>query len=513
MQKLISNKPGSLDELFFVKEVILNIEKQFIEDHQVKLTIQVEESDWQKAKRQAARQLSKSIKIPGFRPGRAPYNTVVRHVGEGGIIQEALEATIDDVYAKAIEEAEIEPYGPGKLEEMAEFDPPVFEFIIPLEPDVELGDYKHIQVPYDPPEVSDEEIDEVIDSFRRQHAVNESVDRPAEEGDIVYMRVSAKRLDVEDEEEATFIDQQFSSARLGQKDSATDHQFFPGFSEQLVGMAPDDTKTFTHTYPDDYEDEELQGKEVEFEVIVTNVQGYALPDLDDEFAQTASEFDTFEEMRNDIKENLEARKMHQYDAEYEDEVVEKVIADCQFSYPSQAVEDEKDDLISMLEANLEEQNLSKEMYLQFRNLNEEEFEEEMMESAVKKVERTLVLHSIANKEEIEPDTEQLNKTLTNAIETATADMTPQQIRDAQEDGRMAYFASRIASDMIMDKTIDYLTAIAKGEEPDQEITESEQEETEAAEQESVPEEGATDNEEEAAPVDEQDSTPEESEET
>jgi len=492
----------------------LNIEKQFIEDHQVKLIIEVEEADWQKAKHQAARQLSKSIKIPGFRPGRAPYNTVVRHVGEGGIIQEALESTIDDVYAKAIEESEIEPYGPGRLQEMEEFDPPVFEFIVPLEPDVELGDYKDIQFPYDPPEVDDEEIDEVIESIREQHAVNESVDRPAEEGDIVYMRVSAKRLDVEDEEEATFIDQQFSSARLGQKDSATDHQFFPGFSEQLVGMAPDDTKTFTHTYPDDYEDEELQGKEVEFEVIVTNVQGYALPDLDDEFAQTVSEFDTFEEMRANIEENIEARQQYEYDSEYEEEVLEKVIADCQLIYPPQAVEDEKDDLISMLEANLEEQNLSKEMYLQFRKLNEEEFEEEMTESAIKKFERTLVLHRIAQEENIEPDSEELNKTLKDAIETATADMTPQQIRDSQEDGRMAYFASMIASDMIMAKTADYLTAIAKGEDPDQQENESEQEETEAAEQESAPEEGATDNEEEAAPVDEQDSTPEEeSEET
>ncbi len=492
----------------------MNIEKQFVEDHQVRLTIQVEESDWQKAKRQAARQLSKSIKIPGFRPGRAPYNTVVRHVGEGAIIQEALEITINDVYAKAIEKAEIEPYGPGRLAEMEEFDPPVFEFIIPLEPDVELGDYKNIQAPYDPPEAGDEEIDEVIDSIRRQHAVNESVDRPAEEGDIVYMRVSAKRLDVEDEEEATFIDQQFSSARLGQKDSATDHQFFPGFSEHLVGMAPDDTKTFTHTYPDDHEDEELLGKEVEFEVIVTNVQGYALPDLDDEFAQTVSEFDTFEEMRADIKENLEARKQYQYDSEYEEEVIEKVIADCQLSYPPQAIEDEKEDRISLLEANLEEQNLSKEMYLQFRNLSEEEFEEEMTESAVKKVERTLVLHIIADQEDIEPDTEVLNETLNDAIETATADMTPQQIREAQEDGRMAYFASMVASDMIMDKTVKYLTAIAKGDlDPDQEEQSESEEETEAAEQESVPEEGATDNGEEAAPVDEQDSKPEESEET
>lgn len=493
----------------------MNIEKQFIEDHQVKLIIEVEESDWQKTKRQAARQLSKSIKIPGFRPGRAPYNTVVRHVGEGGIIQEALEITINDVYAKAIEKAEIEPYGPGRLAEMEEFDPPVFEFIIPLEPDVELGDYKDVQVPYEPPEISDEEIDEVIDSIREQQAVNESVDRPAEEGDIVYMRVSAKWLDIEDEEEATFIDQQFSSARLGQKDSATDHQFFPGFSEQLVGMAPDDTKTFPHTYPDDYEDEELQGKEVEFEVIVTNVQGYALPDLDDEFAQTVSEFDTFEEMRANIKENLEARKQHQYDSEYEEEVIEKVIADCQLSYPTQAVEDEKEDLISMLESNLEGQNLSKEMYLQFRNLNEEEFEEEMTESAVKKVERTLVLHRIADQEDIKPDTDELNETIKDSIEIATEDMTPQQIRDAQEDGRMAYFATMIASDMIIEETIEYLTAIAKGElDPDQEEQSESEEETEAAEQESAPKEGATDNEEEAAPVDEQDSTPEEeSEET
>lgn len=491
----------------------MNIEKQFIEDHQVKLTIQVEEADWGKAKHLAARQLSKNIKIPGFRPGRAPYNTVLRHVGESNIIQEALEATIEDIYVKAIEESEIEPYGSGSLQEIEEYDPPVIEFIVPLQPEVELGDYKAIQIPYEPPEASDEEIDEVIDTLRRQHAVNESVNRPAEDGDIVYMRVSAKRLDVEDEEEATFINQQFSSARLGQKDSATDHQFFPGFSKQLIGMAPDDTKSFTHTYPDDHEDEDLQGKEVEFEVIATNVQGYALPDLDDEFAQTVSDFDTFEAMQAGIKENIEAQKKGQYDSNYEIEVVEKVIADCQLNYPPQAVEDEKSRMIALLESSLKDQNLSKEFYLKTRNLTEEKFDENRTAAAVKKVEQTLVLHKVAELEGIEPDSDKLTETINDAIEAATEDMTPREIRDAQEDGRMSYFASMIASNMIMNETTRYLTAVAKGElDPKQGESESE-EITEATELASAPEEGATDNGEKVAPVDEQDSTPKEESET
>lgn len=441
----------------------MKIEKEYLEDHQVKLNVVVDADPWEKAKRQAARRIAKRVKIPGFRPGKAPYHVIVRNVGEGAIVENALEILVDDIYPKVIDEAEIEPYGPGSLEEVAELDPPTFDFVIPLQPEVEVGDYKSLEIEYEPPEITETDVDEAIENVRMQHSLNEPVERPAEDGDIVYMRVSAKRLDIEDEEEAQLFDQQFSSARLGQEDSPTDRQFFEGFSEQLIGMSPEESKTFTHSYSDDYEDEDLQGAEVEFTVDVTNIQTYSLPDLDDEFAQTASEFDTLDEFHQDIQNNLEEQAQSAYADEYENKVVQQLIEDSKLSYPPQMVENEKQDILSNLDYRLSQQGLNKEFYMQYRGLSEEEFDEEITEAAEDNVKRTLVLYEVANKEEIKPDSDKFNQTTSDTISSVTANMTPQQVKDLQKGGQIANLITNIAADMTLRQTVEYISAIAKGE--------------------------------------------------
>ncbi|MBC8509025.1 MAG: trigger factor [Anaerolineales bacterium] len=441
----------------------MKIEQEILEDRQVKLNVEIDDEPWQKAKHQAARRLAKRVKIPGFRPGKAPYPVIVRNIGEGPIVEEALEILIDDVYPKVLDEAEIEPYGPGRLEEVEELDPPKLEFVIPLQPEVEVGDYKAIEIEYEAPVVEDAEVDEALENMRQQQAVNEPVERAAEDGDIVYMRVSGKRLDVKDEEEAMLYDQQFSSARLGQEDSATDRQFFEGFSEEIVGLAPEEQKSFNHTYPDDYEDEELQGVEVEFTVDVTNVQAYSLPKLDDEFAKSSSEFDTIEEMREDIKTRLQEQAELTYADEYENQVVDKLIAESTLSYPPQMVENEKKDILANLDFRLSQQGLNKDIYMQFRGVSEEEFEEEIDETAEQNVKRTMVLYEVANAEEIKPDSDKFNETTESALGSVTANMTPQQIKDMQKGGQMANLITNIAADLTLRQTIEYLVAIAKGE--------------------------------------------------
>jgi len=441
----------------------LKIEQEILEDRQVKLNVEIDNEPWQKAKHQAARRLAKRVKIPGFRPGKAPYAVIVRNIGEGAIVEEALEILIDDVYPKIIDEAEIEPYGPGRLEEVEDLDPPTFEFVVPLQPEVEVGDYKAIEIAYEPPEIDDDEVDEALENMRQQQAINEPVERPAADGDIVYMRVSGKRLDVEDESDVMLFNQQFSSARLGQEDSATDRQFFEGFSDQLVGLAPQEQKTFNHTYPDDYEDEDLQGVEVEFQVDVTNIQAYTIPDLDDEFAKSAGEFDTLDEMRQDMKSRLQEQAELTYADEYEDQVVEKLIEESTLSYPPQMVENEKQDILDNLEFRLSQQGLNKDAYMQFRGVSEEEFEEEIDEAALNNVKRTMVLYEVANAEEIKPDPDKFNETTESAIGSVTAEMTPKQVKDMQKGGQFANLITNIAADLTLRQTVEYLVAIAKGE--------------------------------------------------
>ena len=472
----------------------MNIQTERLEDHQIKLLVEADAADWEKAKRQAARKLAKRVKIPGFRPGKAPYPVIVKHLGEAAITEEGLDILVDEIYPRILEEAEVEPYGPGRLEDVTSFDPPTLEFIVPLKPKVELGDYKSLKLPYEPPEVSDEDVEAVIENLRERSAASEAVERPAEEGDVVYLRVSAKRLDIEDEEDATLYSGQFSSARLGEENSASDRQFFEGFSKHLYGLAPQEEKTFTHTYPEDYIDEELRGVEVEFHVLVTNVQSLKLPELNDEFAQEVSEFETLEELRADIREHLEEQALGEYLEEYSDEVVEKLVESSTIHFPPQAVEHEKHHVLNNLEMRLSQQGLTLDLYKEFSGQSAEEFEADLARAAEHNVKRELVLAEVARAEEIEPDPEKFNQASTTMLNTITAEMTPKQVRDLQKKGDIANLLSHIAIDLTFQRTVEYLTTIARGEpwppenESPEDQTESETEaEAPAAEEQPAPE--------------------------
>ena len=169
----------------------MKIDTQPLEDHQVKLTVEVENEKLSEAKIRAARQLAKKVKIPGFRPGKAPYQVVVRQIGDAAILEEAMELLIDDIYPKVIEEADIHPYGPGKLEQIVSTEPPTFEFVIPLEAKVVLGDFRSIRRPYELKEIPEQDVENVLDDLRERQAVIEPVDRPAQPGDLVDVRLSA----------------------------------------------------------------------------------------------------------------------------------------------------------------------------------------------------------------------------------------------------------------------------------------------------------------------------------
>ena len=172
----------------------MNIEQQTLENHQVKLTVQIEPSKLEEAKHRAARQISQHKKIPGFRPGKAPYPIVLRTLGEEAILEEALDILVKEIYPKVIEESKIKPYGPGSLENMPKLDPPTFEFIVPLEPEVTLGDYKKIRIPYKLKAITKKDINKVLDDLRERQVILEPSDQPAKEGDQVYIKLSIKRL-------------------------------------------------------------------------------------------------------------------------------------------------------------------------------------------------------------------------------------------------------------------------------------------------------------------------------
>ena len=245
----------------------MNIEQQPIENHQVKLTVQVEPSKLEDAKHRAARQISQRKKIPGFRPGKAPYQIVVRTFGEEAILDEALDLLVKDIYPSVIEEAKIKPYGPGSLENMPKLDPPTFEFIVPLEPEVALSDYKKIRIPYKLKSITKKDINKVLDDLRERQVILEPSTQPAQEGDQVYIKLNINRLNPAEGVMPSLVSDRRMPVVIDSADKDNKNEWpFTGFSKKLIGLNSGSESVFTYKYPDDSEFKELRGTETEVRV-------------------------------------------------------------------------------------------------------------------------------------------------------------------------------------------------------------------------------------------------------
>ena len=472
----------------------MKIEKELLEDHQIQLNVEIEPDPYEAAKRQAARKIAKKVKIPGFRPGKAPYNVILRHVGEGAIMEDALDILIEDIYPKVLDEADVQPYGPGNLEKVESLDPPTFQFVIPLAPEVELGDYKALEILYEIPPVETEAIETQIDELRQQQAITETSEEPAKEGDRVFYQVSADRVDVEEDQEANIIPERFNSTIIEGEGQEQNLWPYMGFSQNLIGMSIDEEKEIVYSYPEDHEDEEFQGVEAVFHIVVTNIQTVSLPDVDDEFAKSASEYETIDELHASIEENLIEQREQEYDSEYNDQVVTALVEQSTIKYPPQMIENEKKEMISNLEYRLSQQGITRELYLQIRGINEEEFQDEMEPLAENRIKNGLVLAEVAKIENLEVDQEQLAAEAGRTVEVITQGMTPKDAKDFQKSGNLWNLMNSIMADMMTQQSMAYLRAIAKGDPlPEKEGDKTETEEVETTlEAEGIPDEEKSD---------------------
>ncbi len=186
----------------------MKVETKDLEDRQVEITVEVPSDRVQKAMQAAARKLSRRIKIPGFRPGKAPYPVVLNKVGEEQVFEEALDALGQEVYQSALDEAEIDPYAPGALEEVVSRDPLVLRYSVPLAPEIELGTYRDLRLAYEISEVTDESVEDVMEDLRQGQALIEPVDRAAEMDDVVVLDVEGELQDDGASDEDRLLDRE-----------------------------------------------------------------------------------------------------------------------------------------------------------------------------------------------------------------------------------------------------------------------------------------------------------------
>lgn len=401
----------------------MNIEKQIREDHHAQLTVQVEADRLESMKRRAASKLARRVKIPGFRPGKAPYPVIVRQLGEAAILEEAIELLVDEIYPEVIKESEIEPYGPGRLEKISETEPLTLEFSVPLEAETILGDYNSIKKEYAPDIVSDQDVADVLQNLRERNAIVEPVERSAQVGDLVTLRLSANRVGPEEGQEEELIPERSTSIIIrsvvpteqdeeGASESSDDQPDewpFPGFSQYLIGLSEGEDKSLEYTFPADADYTTLQGAEAKFQVKVEAVKSRQLPELDDEFAKTIGDFDTLEALQTEIRKSLEMQARTAYNEEYDSDILDAAIEQTTYKYPPEMVEREVETVISEFGRRLERQGMDLDLYLKTRSLDMDAFKEEVKPVAEGRIKRALFLVEFGRAENIEVKPEELEK--------------------------------------------------------------------------------------------------------
>lgn len=382
----------------------MKIESVPREDHQVNLIVEVDPDQMEKAKRKAARKISERSKIPGFRPGKAPYDVVKRFYGDGVITEEAVEVLVDQIYPDVLKEAGVQPGAAGSLENIEKLDPPTLKFLVPLAPTVELGDYRSIRKPYEFVPPGEDKLDEAIENLRSMYSKTENVDREIKEGDFVLLDVKGKN----DEKELPDLTRAGYPVFIRSEEKEADWPF-PGFGMKLIGMKADETSTVKYKFPKDHTNEELKDLAVEFEVVIKSVRGVTLPELNDEFAKSVG-VENIEELRKRVKENIEVQAKADYDDKYFADLFDLIKAGATIKYPPQVLEHENEHVLDELKRRLSDQHLDLETYLKMQQMDMEKFmADEVRPTAVRRLERSLLIEEITRQEKIELDQTKLEE--------------------------------------------------------------------------------------------------------
>jgi len=461
----------------------LKIETEILDDHQAKITVEIDADKMEGMKKRAARNIARRIKVPGFRPGKAPFQVILRQVGEAAVLEEAIDILVDDIYPKIIEEAEIKPYGPGSLQNIPSMEPPTLEFLVPLEAEVILGEYKSISKPYEPEDVTDDDVDRVLKNLQEQQAIIEPVERAAEEGDVITVNIGANRAEIEEDEEPELMPGRSIPVVIAEENNEEESKEwpFPGFSRNLIGMSVDDDGNASYTFPEDSESELFQGKSADFYWKIESVKSRDLPELDDEFAESLGEYENMEALREEILSTLKEQNIQSYNRNYDDEIIKEVIEQSEIKYPPQMLEQELNSVMENFENNLRQQGMDMKLYLKTRDMKIEELRDEAKPVAKDQLKQSLVLLEISKVEEFTLDQSAIAAEAKSTMDYLTQSLSSKDARKVDERNLYSSLIGNIMADRLMKRSIEHLRNIGSGKlEEIEETSDSVDEEVEAS---------------------------------
>ncbi len=432
----------------------MKINTEARDDHQMKVVAEFEANSLEKYKKQAAHKIAGKAKIPGFRPGKAPYDVVARLYGEPAIEEEAIELMVEDVYPQILDEAKINPAAPGNLEDIDKGDPLKFTFIVPLEPTVDLGKYRDLRKEYSPKPIENSEVDDFIKNLQRTYATAEPVERPAGKDDLVYVKIDAVIQNPAEGDKAELLKDSPLQLVIGENDPEENGFPYPGFGDALVGLSANETKKVEYTYPKDSKYEKLQGKTVEFNVTMQSVKHLTLPELNDEFAKMFGEYETFDQLKNAAREQIENRHNADYDQDYFEGLLEEVTSQSAIKYPPQVLEHEMEHLVEDITHDLSEKHMELDAYLKtIKKEKDAWMEEEIKPAAKKRLEQALVLDELSRAEKIQIGKEDLQTEVTNMLNQISTTTDPKKLQKQLKSERVTNALTMQAANRVLNRNV------------------------------------------------------------
>jgi len=423
----------------------MNVQVENLDTHEARLTVDIEPSVIEQTRREVAKNLSKAVRVPGFRPGMAPMSVVINAIGgEAVFAEEVNEALAKKVYPLALDEAKVNPYSAGIVEKITT-DPPQMVARVPLEPTIDLKDYKSIRVPYPEVSVTSDEIEHEFEHIREDNAIIQLAERPAQMGDAV---------------EATIVGEVNGETVLRQNSRErivmdAERMNIPGLVEALVGMSAGEHKHVHITLPADFDREELRNLEMHTEIDMTRVNSRQLPEIGDELAQTVGAYQTLAELRADIEKRLLAYKEQENREKYANNALDTFAGLANISYPAAFIEDRLNDAMDEYKGDIRRMGLPFEDWLNISKKTEADYREEFKPNTEMRARRGLVMRQLAVDENLKVSDDEVN-----AEFERERDLARQNRGDLKKDKETL---ANIRNNVLSNKVIDRMVAIAKGE--------------------------------------------------
>lgn len=378
----------------------MSVQIEMLEKNMAKLTIDVPAEEFEKAITKAYNKNKGQISIPGFRKGKVPQIMVERMYGPAIFYEEAANFVMPEAYEKAAEESNLEivsrpVINVTQMEKGKDF---IFTAEVAIKPEVTLGEYKGIEVEKTVIEVTDEEVDAEIKKAQEQNSREITVDRPAQNGDTVV-------IDYAGTIDGVAFD---GGSAEGHSLVLGSNSFIPGFEDQLVGATAGSNVDVHVTFPEDYHAKDLAGKEAVFACTVHEVKTKEYPEIDDEFAQDVSEFDTLAEYKEDVKKNILSRKENEAKSAKQQKVMDKIIENATMDIPDAMVDTQAAGMVDEYAQRLRYQGLSMDQYFKFTGMNAESLKEQLKPQALKNIQSRLVLEAVIAAENIEVSDEEMD---------------------------------------------------------------------------------------------------------